>query len=108
MTESEGDLLEAMTHRIVEAVHPKKVILFGSRARGEARPCSDYDFLVIEESGEPADVRARPLYSALAEFSAEVEIAVYTPEEVHEWCEVPQAFVTTAIREGKVLYEDQG
>jgi hypothetical protein len=32
-------------------------------------------------------------------------ILVYTPQEVEEWSRVRQAFVTTAIREGKVLYE---
>jgi uncharacterized protein len=30
---------------------------------------------------------------------------MYTPEEVSEWSAVPQAFITTAIREGKVVYE---
>jgi hypothetical protein len=33
---------------------------------------------------------------------------VYTPEEVREWSAVPQAFVTTAVREGKVVYERKG
>jgi hypothetical protein len=37
-----------------------------------------------------------------------MDILVYSPEEVKEWSEVRQAFVTTAIREGKVVYEDQG
>ena len=33
------------------------------------------------------------------------DIIVRTPHEVYEWSAVPNAFVTTAIREGKVLYE---
>jgi hypothetical protein len=33
-------------------------------------------------------------------------IAVYTPEEVEEWSAVPIAFVTVALREGRVLYGD--
>jgi len=47
------------------------------------------------------------LYTRLADVSAEVDILVYTPEEIAEWSAVPQAFVTTAVREGKVLYERQ-
>ena len=35
-----------------------------------------------------------------------MDIVVYSPEEVVDWSEVPQAFVTTAIREGKILYEN--
>jgi hypothetical protein len=37
-----------------------------------------------------------------------MDIVVYSPEEVREWSEVRQAFVTTAIREGQVLYENPG
>lgn len=33
------------------------------------------------------------------------DIIVYTPEEVEEWAEVPNAFVTKALAEGKILYE---
>jgi len=32
---------------------------------------------------------------------------VYTPEEVEEWSQVPQAFVTAAVREGKTVYDDR-
>jgi len=30
---------------------------------------------------------------------------VYRPEEIEEWRNVPRAFVTTAVREGCVLYD---
>ena len=101
-------LLEEIVARIRRASRPQRIILFGSRARGEARPNSDYDLLVIQESDEPRYQRAAPLYTALADLPAEVEVLVYTPDEVWEWSGVPQAFVTTAIREGKLLYEGQG
>ncbi|MEW6776372.1 MAG: nucleotidyltransferase domain-containing protein, partial [Bdellovibrionota bacterium] len=32
-----------------DAARPRRIILFGSHARGEARPESDVDFLVVEE-----------------------------------------------------------
>jgi len=86
-------------------LNPERVILFGSRARGSAQPESDFDLLVIKESDQPRYQRSAPLYTALADLPVEVEIMVYTPAEVREWSNVPQAFVTTAVREGKVLYE---
>ena len=58
-----------------------------------------------KESAEPRYRRSVPLYVALADVPAEVEVLVYTPEEVQEWSQVPQAFVTTAVREGRTLYE---
>jgi len=98
-------LLAEVVARIREAVQPERVILFGSRARGEARPESDFDLLVIKESDQPRYRRSAPLYTALADLPVEVEVVVYTPEEVREWSAVPEAFVTAALREGLVVYE---
>jgi len=100
-------ILDEIVERILETGRPQRIILFGSRARGTARPDSDFDLLVIKESEEPRYRRSAPLYTRLADLPVEVEIMVYTPEEISAWSNVPEAFVTTAIREGKVLYEGQ-
>jgi predicted nucleotidyltransferase len=97
--------VQEVVQRIVEAAQPDKVILFGSRARGSARPDSDFDLVVIKNSDEPGYRRDASLYLALAGLNAPVDVIVYTPEEVREWSAVPQAFITTAVREGKVVYE---
>jgi predicted nucleotidyltransferase len=101
-------LINDIVRRVVDTAQPEKVILFGSRARGDARPNSDFDLLVIKPSDEPRYRRAIPLYVALADLPVEVEVMVYTPQEVEEWSGVPQAFVTTAVREGKTIYEGRG
>ena len=44
-------LLEELVQRIVEAVHPLRIILFGSAARGEMGPNSDLDVLVVMPDG---------------------------------------------------------
>jgi len=98
-------ILSEMVARIRKSLAPERIILFGSRARGTAHPHSDIDLLVIKPSDQPRHRRSAPLYTLLADLPVEVEVVVYTPEEVLEWSEVPQAFVTTAIREGKILYE---
>ena len=76
-------------------------------ARGDHRPDSDIDLLVIEDSPLPRHRRAIPLYAALADLPLPVdaEVVVYTPAEVEEWRGAGAAFVTTALREGTVLYE---
>jgi predicted nucleotidyltransferase len=108
MTQIDAKLMDEIVRRIVQVIHPEKVILFGSRARGEARPESDVDLLVIAKSEQPRYRRSAPLYGALSDILIPMDILVYSPEEVQEWSGVRQAFVTTAVREGKVLYEDQG
>jgi len=103
----QDQVLEQVVKRITAAIQPDRIVLFGSRARGDARPGSDYDLLVIRQSAEPRYRRAVPLYVALADLPVEVDVLVYTPEEVREWSAVSEAFVTTALRQGTLLYERQ-
>ena len=49
---SSESITNKVTETIVDAVHPLKVILFGSFARGEESENSDLDFLVIKDSGQ--------------------------------------------------------
>ena len=73
--------------------------------RKKAESDLDFDILVVQRSQVPRFKRSAPIYAALADLPVEVEVVVYTPSEIQDWSDVPQAFVTTAIREGKVLYE---
>jgi len=100
-------VLEEAVARMVAAGDPLQVILFGSRARGEAQPDSDYDFLVIEDSTLPRYRRAAKYRRALAGLLPSKDILVWTPEEAADWATVPHAVVTTAINEGVVLYEQE-
>lgn len=43
-----------LLNRIVDYFHPLRVVLFGSRARGESGPDSDIDLLVILDNDAPA------------------------------------------------------
>jgi predicted nucleotidyltransferase len=103
----ENTQLNKMVRRIVGKAHPERIILFGSRARGDFHPKSDFDLLIIADSMEPRYKRSAPLYALLSDFPLEVDVVVYTPKEVDEWRDVPQSFVTTACREGVVIYERQ-
>ncbi len=102
------ELREVIVGRIVSVVQPEKIILFGSRGRGTGRRDSDIDLLIIARSEQPRYRRAAPIYGVLSDILTPMDILVYTPREVEEWSSVPQAFVTTAVRQGTVLYEKQG
>ena len=99
------DILRQIVDRVRRVADPQRIVLFGSQARSEARENSDFDILVVRSSRAPRFQRSAPIYAALADLPVEVEVVVYTPTEIEEWSKVPQAFVTTAIREGRVLYE---
>ena len=98
-------LLAEIVRLIVSAGSPLKVVLFGSRARAEHRPDSDIDLLVVEESVLPRYKRSPRYYRATRGTFPAREIVVWTPEEIRDWESVPNHFVTTALREGRVLYE---
>jgi predicted nucleotidyltransferase len=84
MSSLNDDLVRDIVRRIVDAAQPEKVILLGSRARGSARADSDFHVLAIKQSDEPRYRRSALLYVALADLPVEVEVMVYTPQEVEE------------------------
>jgi predicted nucleotidyltransferase len=106
MVKIKKELLGEITRRIKKIAHPRKIILFGSHARGNAKSRSDIDILVVSDNSRPRHQRSAPIYGALSDIILPMDIVVYTPKEIEEWSNVPEAFISTAVREGKVLYEN--
>lgn len=98
-------LLDEVVARIRRTVDPDRVVLFGSYARGDAGPESDLDILVVAPSPLPRWKRTVPLYRALAGLGVPKDVVWWTPDEIDDWREVRSHFITTALREGRVLYE---
>src|SRR5437899_10213820 len=79
-----------IVRRLVEAVNPDRIILFGSRARGDAGPDSDLDLLIVKDSDVPRHQRTIPVYNnALRGPGIPTDIIWRTPGEIVEWSQVP-------------------
>ena len=101
---SEPDLGD-IVRRITEQFSPDKIILFGSRARGDAGPDSDTDLLVLFPEVEDPRKRAVELYLALTDFRGPKDIVVSTTYRFERYRNVANTVYWPASREGKVLYE---
>jgi uncharacterized protein len=95
---------DEVVRRIRSVAEPDKVILFGSRVRGEGGAASDIDLFIVVPSSLPRHKRPVPFYKALAGLGVPKDIVVYTPEEVEDWKTASCSLVATVLREGRVLY----
>ena len=106
------ELLEQMTEAIVQAVAPEQIVLFGSRARGNAGPYSDVDLLVVTAEGFGRH-RSRikeitRITKAVGGFGMPTDILLYSQQEVEDWKGSRNHVTTRALQEGKVIYERCG
>ncbi len=99
-----AETLEEVVRRILTVGSPLRIVLFGPRATGRARPSSDLDLLIVEESDLPCYKRAARYLRALVGVFPAKDVVVWTPQEIEAWSSVPTAFITTVLREGKTLY----
>jgi len=104
MTKVTHRRIRNLADRIGERFSPQRIILFGSRARGEASAASDVDLLVVMNfRGLSARMAARILNAVEPEFA--VDLIVRTPAELRRRIAQRDAFLEDAVRRGKVLYE---
>ena len=109
MLQVTNELLKEMTDIIVREVNPHKIILFGSHARGTARPDSDLDFLVVEDGPfSPQHSRESEmtrLWDILFDYNIPMDFLVFSPEEITKWGKAKNPVVAHALREGLVMYD---
>jgi predicted nucleotidyltransferase len=106
---TEEQLLDGMVQAIVSQVDPERIILFGSRARGEGRPDSDVDLLIVaREAFGPSRNRRKELARIrriLSRFRVPKDILVYGPDEFARWRSSLNHIIGRSLREGRLLYE---
>jgi predicted nucleotidyltransferase len=102
---SEDPILREMVRRLGEALRPERIYLFGSRARGEAGPDSDYDLLVVVPVSElPGYRRDQVACRALRGVGAPKDVLVLTRAEFEARRTVRCSLPATVEREGALIY----
>lgn len=98
-------VIEQIVHRLVVALAPERIYLFGSQARGDAGPDSDYDLLVVIPTSKlPRYRRDQAAFGALLGIGVAKDVLVLTHDEFERQRTVVCSLPATVEREGVLLY----
>lgn len=97
-------VIDLLVQGIVEAVHPLKIILFGSAARGEMNPDSDLDVLIVMPEGVHRRRTAQFLYRQIKGLKVPFDILVATPFDLEKHKNNIGLIYRTILEEGIEIY----
>ena len=97
-------LLETVRTRLVAGILPDKIIVFGTRSRGDARFDSDLDLVVVANLPGSLGDRSRAVRAHLMDLPVPMDVVVYTPEEFARLREWRSSIAGIADRDGRVLH----
>lgn len=99
--------LRTPTERLVRALAPTRIVLFGSYAKGRERPGSDVDLLVITKAaGEPGPVARRARQLVATSFPP-IDIVLCTPEDAENAAEQRSPFLQSILESGVTIYRSE-
>ncbi|TCT19297.1 nucleotidyltransferase domain-containing protein [Thiobaca trueperi] len=105
MQNIDSDLLAEAVRRIVQAVEPEQILLFGSQAWGHPTEDSDIDLLVVlKATNQPMYRRAREIYRSLRGIRLPIEVVVRTRDEMSRAALTPTSLERQAMEQGQVLH----
>lgn len=102
-------VLDEIVRRLVAALAPERIYLFGSRARGDATEDSDYDVLVVvpQKVERPYELDQQAL-AALWDVRILVDVLVMARDRFESLVTVAASLPATVAREGQLLYDVSG
>jgi len=96
--------IDQLKERIVQALKPEKIFLFGSYVENRATEDSDVDLVVVVDSELAPHQRNVALKRLFPRRSFSLDAFVYTPLEFARYKDIPGTIVYNATHHGKLLY----
>jgi predicted nucleotidyltransferase len=101
-----AEKVQAAIQRIIELVHPRKIILFGSYLRGQTNVHSDVDILVVvPDTVKDARKESVRLQRALRDLLMPMDILVVPESHWEAFKDAPGLIYREAWTTGKIVYE---
>lgn len=98
------DAIRRLTQQIIEAVHPLRIVLFGSAARDQDHAGSDIDLLIVMPDGIHRRHTAQRLYRTVSGVSLPYDLIVATPSDLERHRDNPGLIYHSIMREGRTIY----
>jgi uncharacterized protein len=105
LTEEDTRALARIIERLIEAYEPERIYLFGSKARGDHGPDSDFDLLVVVSDRAPPDRRrSRLAYEVLRGTGTAADVLVWSHSAFESRLHLAASLPAAVMREGKLLH----
>jgi uncharacterized protein len=98
-------ILAELIERVNQVTQARRIIVFGSTARGEATPQSDIDILVVVTGPIHHRKLAQEIYRNLHGIQVPVDVIVATEDEVQQYANRKGFILSPALKEGLLIYE---
>jgi HEPN domain-containing protein/predicted nucleotidyltransferase len=95
---------DELINRLVSACEPAQILLFGSRARGDERPDSDYDLLVVLDRIDDHRSLELAITRATRDLPIEADVVFTTPAEIATRGHLAGTALRPALRDARVVY----
>ena len=100
----DAQVLDDLVRRIVAALSPQEVLLFGSASRGDMGPHSDIDLLVVLQGPVDRMLARQRAYDATRPVDTAHDIVVATSADIERYGKSHALVYKPALAEGRVLY----
>lgn len=94
-----------IVEQLINLYKPQKIILFGSLIRGNPKPDTDIDFLIIKKNVPALGVDRIRQLDRLIKYKLATDFIVYKPEELDQRLKLGDPFIKSILSEGRILYD---
>ena len=89
---------------LISKYRPRKVIIFGSRSRGNSSAVSDHDVLVIKQTSTRRMLRREEAMQGIRQ-TIPLDLLILTPDELDLLVKEGSEFIREILDTGVVVYE---